>query len=91
MLETVYAYIILKCCKNSRELPDDGVDKSREASELKRDQLTKKCVLIVGLKKATLPAVCKIPCFLFIPGFLLGFQLRVSTSFYSLRTSDTAR
>jgi len=42
ILDTVCAYITLKCYKNSRELPDDGVDKRRKASELKSDQLTKK-------------------------------------------------
>jgi len=42
ILETVCAYVILKCCKNSRELPEDGVDKRRNASDLKTDHLTKK-------------------------------------------------
>jgi hypothetical protein len=33
--------------KNSNKLPEDGVDKRQNASELNSDQLRKKCALIV--------------------------------------------
>ena len=39
------------CCNNSQELPEDGVDKRRNASELKSDQHTKKCVWMLVNKK----------------------------------------
>jgi len=33
--------------KNSNELPEDGVNRCENASEVKSDQLRKKCALIV--------------------------------------------
>ena len=35
ILESVSAYVTLMCCKN-RELPEDGAEKRRNASELKK-------------------------------------------------------
>jgi len=35
------ALVIWMCCKNSQELPEDGVDERRNASELRSDKLTK--------------------------------------------------
>ena len=41
ILVSMSACVMLRCCKSSQELPEDGVDKRRNAAELKRDQLIK--------------------------------------------------
>ena len=39
---------MLMCCKNTQELPENGVDKRRNVSELESDQITKsvQCLLV---------------------------------------------
>jgi hypothetical protein len=45
ILELVSACVIVMCCKKKgREVPEDGVDKFRNMSELKSDILQKVCI-----------------------------------------------
>lgn len=48
ILVSVSVYVILTCWeKNSNEPPEDRLDRCQSASEVKSDQLRKKCALIV--------------------------------------------